>query len=112
MKTLPVWIAVVLVSLFAGVSISAAATPAPGVKPAPPQADLKVPGTYTNGKWKYIHTDGEVPQLYDVNSDRLERTNLAVDPAYADLCKRLSDRVHQGWEKPDPEVIVRRPKPF
>ena len=56
MKTLPVWIAVVLVSLFAGVSISAAATPAPGVKPAPPQADLKVPGTYTNGKWKYIHT--------------------------------------------------------
>lgn len=63
-------------------------------------------------EWKYIHTDGQVCQLYDVNGDRLERTNLAVDPAYADLCKRLSDRVHQGWEKPDPDVIAPRPKPF
>ena len=56
-------------------------------------------------EWKYVHTDGDVPQLYDVKADPLERVNLSGEKAYADVCRQLSDRVHDGWEKPDPDII-------
>lgn len=61
MKMLPVWVVVVLVCLFASVSLSAGATPDPDIepelmpiRPALVKADLRTPGTYTSGKWKYI----------------------------------------------------------
>ena len=62
-------------------------------------------------EWKYVHTDGDVAQLYDVKRDPLERVNLSANRAYADVCRVLSARVHDGWEKPDPEVIRPPAKP-
>ena len=59
-------------------------------------------------RWKYVHTRNDVPQLYDVKNDPLERANLAGDPSHGDLCRRLRQRVLAGWEMPDPELI-RRP---
>jgi len=60
-------------------------------------------------EWKYIHMEGEIPQLYDERNDPLERTNLAPDPAYAEVCRELRERVLAGWEMPDADVI-RPPK--
>ena len=63
-------------------------------------------------EWKYVHTDDDIAQLYDVKNDPLERVNVVDDPAYTDMCKKLSERVHEGWQKPDREVIARHPMPF
>ena len=62
--------------------------------------------------WKYVHTDGDVAQLYDVRNDPLERVNLAEDRRYADVAKCLSRRVHHGWEKPDPRMIQPNPMSY
>ena len=37
----------------------------------------------TNGRWKYIHYEGFGPELFDLQSDPEELTNLARDPANA-----------------------------
>ena len=63
-------------------------------------------------EWKYVHTDGDVSQLYDVQHDPLERVNLVDDKRYADVCRELSERVHDGWEKPDPRMIQPNPMPY
>jgi len=63
-------------------------------------------------EWKYVHTDGDVAQLYDVKKDPLERENLAGEKRYADVVKRLDARVHDGWEKPDPRMIQPNPMPY
>ena len=62
-------------------------------------------------EWKYVHTEGDVAQLYDVKNDPRERVNLSGEKTYADVCRELSDRVHDGWEKPDPQLIQPPPKP-
>ncbi len=61
-------------------------------------------------KWKYVHTDGEVDQLYDEANDPLERENLASDPAVAGVRDELRRRVLDGWEMPDPDFIRARPQ--
>jgi len=63
-------------------------------------------------EWKYVHTDGDVSQLYDVAGDPLERVNLSGDERYVDICRELSDHVHDGWEKPDTRVIQPNPMPY
>jgi len=59
------------------------------------------------GRWKYVHTDGDVAQLYDVVNDPLERVNLAADPAHAAVVRDLDARVLAGWEMPDKDFIRR-----
>jgi len=61
-------------------------------------------------RYKYVYTDGDIPQLYDVAGDPLEQTNLAADPAYNDVCERLRARVLDGWEIPDADLIRPRPR--
>jgi len=53
------------------------------------------------GPWKYVHTAGDVAQLYDVVSDPLEQVNLAARPEHHDVCRRLRRRVLDGWDPPD-----------
>jgi choline-sulfatase len=53
-------------------------------------------------RWKYIHTEGDICQLYDLQSDPLERTNLIGDPQYAAVCRDLEARVLADWQIPDP----------
>tara|TARA_A100001037_G_scaffold83142_1_gene75200 strand:+ start:22971 stop:24443 length:1473 start_codon:yes stop_codon:yes gene_type:complete len=37
------------------------------------------------GKWKYVHYEGYPPQLFDLDADPFEATDLADDPSYADV---------------------------
>ncbi len=60
-----------------------------------PSRMIRTPG------WKYIYTQGELPQLYDMKNDPGERQNLATVIGYEDKCKELEQRVMAGWEIPD-----------
>ena len=51
-------------------------------------------------RWKYIHTEGEIPQLYDMRDDPLETRNLAGDSSHEPVCRPLKARVMEGWEIP------------
>lgn len=56
-------------------------------------------------RYKYVHSRGDRHQLYDLREDPNELVNLTADPAYADLCRELDERVTDGWTFPDPETL-------
>jgi arylsulfatase A-like enzyme len=50
-----------------------------------------------NGKWKLLcEYDGSLPQLYDLEKDRAETTNLAQN--HPDIVRRLTTAVRQWYE--------------
>ncbi|MXW60033.1 MAG: choline-sulfatase [Acidimicrobiia bacterium] len=50
------------------------------------------------GRYKYIHCDTDPALLYDTDADPQERTNLADDPAHADLSADFAAEVAQRWD--------------
>ena len=50
------------------------------------------------GDYKYIHCDTDPPLLFDVDSDPLERTNLAADSAHAELAAAFAAEVSERWD--------------
>ena len=50
------------------------------------------------GRTKFVHCEIDPPQLFDLESDPLEQTNLAADPAHADLVERYMERVRARWD--------------
>ncbi len=50
------------------------------------------------GRYKFIHCEVDPPQLYDLESDSLERTNLATDPAFAGLVEDFMAKVRARWD--------------
>ncbi|WP_434055443.1 MAG: choline-sulfatase [Roseibium sp.] len=51
------------------------------------------------GTLKYIHCDSDPPQLYDLERDPEERTNLASDPQFRDVAARFADEVALRWDE-------------
>jgi choline-sulfatase len=52
-------------------------------------------------RYKYVHTEEDIDELYDLEKDPDERHNLAWYPAYRELVEEFEERVHDGWEIPD-----------
>ncbi len=50
------------------------------------------------GRWKYIHCDVDPAQLFDVEADPMELTNLANDPAHADTARDFAAEAAQRWD--------------
>ncbi|MCR5858841.1 choline-sulfatase [Mesorhizobium sp. J428] len=51
-----------------------------------------------DGRFKFVHCDLDPPQLFDLDADPLEKTNLAADPAYADLVGKFMAAVRVRWD--------------
>jgi choline-sulfatase len=50
------------------------------------------------GKWKYIHCVLDPDQLYDLESDPHELSNMAGDPAHAATLAAFQSRAHEKWD--------------
>ncbi|WP_306144267.1 choline-sulfatase [Roseibium sp. MMSF_3412] len=50
------------------------------------------------GSMKYIHCDSDPPQLYDLERDPGERTNLASEPQFRDIAARFAEDVARRWD--------------
>jgi choline-sulfatase len=59
------------------------------------------------GRWKFVWSQADPPQLYDLDSDPAELINLAsaADGAHADVVAAFTAEVHQRW---DPAEIDRQ----
>jgi choline-sulfatase len=50
------------------------------------------------GRWKFNFCEVDPPQLFDMEADPLELTNLATDPAHAQTLKHFLDQVRARWD--------------
>ena len=83
-------------------------------------------------RYKYIHTEEDICELYDLENDPQESINLAWYPQYAGRIRRMEELAMDGWEIPevpvwaawndlnerkqrlrlsDPDIIDPRPEP-
>jgi choline-sulfatase len=56
------------------------------------------------GRWKYVHVEGQRPMLFDLDADPEEMADLGDSPAHAGVRAALSARVLAGW---DPAAVRR-----
>lgn len=57
-----------------------------------------------DARYKYIHTEEDICELYDLQNDPMESINLAWYQQYADRVERMDRLVMEGWEIPDVPV--------
>ncbi|MDY8107706.1 choline-sulfatase [Fulvimarina sp. 2208YS6-2-32] len=50
------------------------------------------------GRWKYTHCELDPPQLFDMDADPQELTNLAADPGHADIVAEFDRAVRAQWD--------------
>ena len=60
------------------------------------------------GPFKYIHCIADAPQLFDLDADPGERTNVAEDPRYAEVAAAFAAEAASRWNSEDirAEVIA------
>ena len=51
-----------------------------------------------DGRHKFVHCEIDPPQLFDLDADPLEKTNLAADPAHAGLVADFMSQVRARWD--------------
>jgi len=55
-------------------------------------------------RYKYIHTEEDICELYDILNDPLESINLAWYPQYSGRIRRMEELATADWEIPDVPV--------
>jgi len=60
------------------------------------------------GRWKYVHSHGDLHQLYDLENDPHENVNLIGDPAHAAMAAELDALVCRDWVLPDMSRVPRK----
>jgi choline-sulfatase len=60
-----------------------------------------------DGRYKFIHCELDPPQLFDLEADPLERTNLAADPKNAALVAGFMAKVRARWDMAAFDAAVR-----
>jgi choline-sulfatase len=61
-----------------------------------------------DGRYKFVHCEIDPPQLFDLDADPLEKTNLAADPAQASLVADFMQRVRGLWDMARIDADVRQ----
>lgn len=51
-----------------------------------------------SGQYKYVYCETDPPMLFNLAEDPFELTNLAGNPAFADVEKSMLRRVHKMWD--------------
>jgi len=75
-----------------------------GSRDEPVLIEYAAEGTYApmvairDGRHKFVHCEIDPPQLFDLESDPLERNNLAADPKHAALVAEFTARVRARWD--------------
>ncbi|KXF78313.1 choline-sulfatase [Paramesorhizobium deserti] len=59
------------------------------------------------GRYKFVHCEIDPPQLFDLESDPLELTNLAADPAHGDLVAEFKAKIKARWDMAAFDAAVR-----
>ena len=59
-------------------------------------------------QWKYIHCELDPPQLFDLENDPHELTNLATDPAHAEVAAKFEEQLATYWNMGDFDAEVRQ----
>ncbi|MGV2127681.1 choline-sulfatase [Agrobacterium vitis] len=59
------------------------------------------------GQWKYVHCALDPDQLFDLERDPQELTNLAADPAYADVLADFTAKREARWDMARFDAAVR-----
>ncbi len=60
-----------------------------------------------DGRWKFVHCEIDPPQLFDLESDPLERDNLAARPEHAGRVAQFMERVRARWDMAAFDAAVR-----